>query len=115
MMEPHKYEDVGVEERASLDRDDSSTEVDESLLGDEKPWNRDDLHTRTRRRTFWSRLGRWRWVVDTTLLLVILGFVARDQLRPTQQYTMDYGGDFTGVGPRSEFNWGCSPNNECEY
>ncbi|KAK0629492.1 hypothetical protein B0T17DRAFT_525637 [Bombardia bombarda] len=101
MMEPiHKYEDVeqlDAHDDASL----SNTEVDESLMGDEKQWYQ---HQQTRRpssktskvRSLWRS---YRWIIDTSLLLIILGLLARDQLRQPAVNKWDFGGDFTGVGP----------------
>jgi len=90
-----KYETVHIEEH-----DDSSTEVDESLLGDEKQWEQDGLARGRSRRTCLSRLAPLRWVIDTLLLCAILGLLIRDQLRKQPANQWDFGGDFTGVGPR---------------
>ncbi|KAI0128036.1 hypothetical protein BJ170DRAFT_400036 [Xylariales sp. AK1849] len=93
----HRYENMPLD-----DRDDrSSTEV-ESLMDGEKQWQDVDLQRPVRK----SRTGRvcavlnsYRWLIDTTLLLVILGFVVRSQLREKPLNPYDFGGDMTGFGP----------------
>jgi hypothetical protein len=88
--------------------DRSSTEVDESLLGeDERQWSLEQMHQHRLNKRRASRLSRvcttlnsCRWIVDWTLLLVILGFVIRGQMREPQLNPYDFGGDLTGVAPR---------------
>ncbi|KAI5860442.1 hypothetical protein GGS23DRAFT_614024 [Durotheca rogersii] len=113
------------------DRDDarSSTEVEDSLMGDDhggKEWHDVELDGRSAlaglprgRRTLRARLaaaaGTARWALDTALLLVILGLLLRDQARqPTTAAPQgaasslavgdvnpwQFGQDLTGVGPR---------------
>lgn len=96
-----KYENIHADEH---EHDDSSTEVDESLLGDEKQWHEDGIRLgqRPKRTRLWKRLGCVWWIVDTALLLVILGLLVRDQLRQPAVNKWDFGGDFTGVGPRGK-------------
>lgn len=93
------------------DRDDSrsSTEVEDSLMGDEKQWHDIELNRPTTRTT---RLGRFvaavkssRWMIDTALLLIILALLVRDQWsRPVPEEKeanpWQFGQDMTGVGPR---------------
>ena len=102
MMEPmHQYESV--EELDKYDEARSSTEVDESLMGDEKQWHHQQSRqqpTRRPRSRVRSILWSSRWVIDTLLLLAILGLLVRDQLRKPDVNQWDFGGDFTGVGPR---------------
>ncbi len=86
------------------EHDDSSTEVDESLLGDEKQQPR-RRPAKERRRRLARLLSPLRWAIDTALLLAILGLLVRDRrLRagepPVDRW--DFGQDFTGVGPRSK-------------
>lgn len=100
MMEPmHTYDELDKYDEAR-----SSTEVDESLMGDEKPWHKQQPHQPLARRSIRSKIisALWslRWVVDTLLLLAILGLLVRDQLRKPEVNQWDFGGDFTGVGPR---------------
>lgn len=97
-----KYHNLAVEEH---DRDDrSSTEVEEALIGrDDKQWE-EGLHQRQTRRTTRSRifntLNSYRWLIDTGLLLLILGLVVRQQLQEPPRNPYDFNGDLTGVGPR---------------
>ena len=101
-MEPqrHKYENIQL---TSDDHDESSTEVDESLMGDEKQWDGEHMQSlskRQRRSRLLSALSSCRWIVDTLLLLVILGLLVREQLRKRPVNPWDFTGDMTGVGPR---------------
>lgn len=97
-----KYENVHMD-----DHDDSSiTEVDESLMGDEKLMN-DELRPYTRRSKRSSCvafLKEARWYLDTLLLLVIVGLVWRGQREASIPKTSEHevGGDMTGVGPHCE-------------
>ncbi|KAH8900933.1 hypothetical protein GQ53DRAFT_633365 [Thozetella sp. PMI_491] len=92
----HKYENVPVGEDHDGSR--SSTEV-ESLIGDEKQWHTEELGLR-RKKTCCSKVGAafqtWRWVIDTVMLLAILGLLIKDQLRQQPYTPWEIGGDFTG-------------------
>ncbi len=93
----HKYENVAVGEDHDGSR--SSTEV-ESLLGDEKSWHAEQLGLRrkpTRTSKVVSTFRTWRWVIDTVLLLGILGLLVRDQFKKQPYTPWEIGGDFTGV------------------
>jgi len=88
------------------DHDDSSiTEVEESLMGDEKQMHRDEFRQRcskkSKRRTCLTILNQARWFLDTILLLVIVGLLLRDQSQKADLSTSEHevGGDMTGVGP----------------
>ena len=94
-----KYENVRLDEQ---EHDDSSTEVDESLLGDEKHWREDGLQWSKKRRVL-SRANSLWWIIDTTLLLAILGLLIRDQMRTPPVNQWDFGQDFTGVGPKGAY------------
>jgi len=103
-----KYENIRLADeearRPSSDHDDSSTEVDESLLGaDEKHWRMEMLQSRrpSKRQTCWAKLSPFRWIFEFALLLAILGLMVRDQLRVPMPHPWDFGGDFTGLHPRS--------------
>lgn len=107
MMEAteHAYKNMPYEDSDHInDESLSHTEVDESLLGDDKQiWHDKDLQrSKSRRSRFFALLKSCRWMIDTSLLLVILGFLVRDQWRskPTTQWQI--GGDLTGVGPECE-------------
>ena len=98
MMEPmHKYENLDY-----LDYQveaGSHTEVEDSLMGDEKRWHHQDPEQSRRSRAA-ALFNSYRWIIDTSLLVTILVLLLRDRWRepPTNQW--DFGGDFTGVGPR---------------
>lgn len=87
----------------------SSTEVEESLMGDEKQWHDIELSRPTTRRTKCGRVvaafRSSRWMIDTALLLIILGLLVKDQWRKPETGEKDtnpwqFGQDLTGVGPR---------------
>lgn len=92
------------------DRDDSrsSTEVEDSLMGDEKQWHDVELNrptTRTRRNRFVAAIKSTRWFIDTILLVIILALLVRDQWRQPAAEEKEvnpwqFGQDMTGVGPR---------------
>lgn len=95
-----KYENVRVD-----DNDDSSiTEVEDSLMGDEKQITREEYrqrYTKSKRLSCLSILKEARWFLDTFLLLVIVGLLVRGQYRDSVPKNSEHevGGDFTGVGP----------------
>jgi hypothetical protein len=98
----HKYESMALD-----DRDDrSSTEV-ESLMEVEKQWQDEDMRMpmrRSRASRICGVLNSFRWLIDTTLLLIILGLVVRSEFKkgPVNPTDYDFGGDITGVGPKCE-------------
>ncbi|RBQ68744.1 hypothetical protein VDGD_21581 [Verticillium dahliae] len=103
------YETVQFEDHSD---DRSSTEVEESLIGDEKPCRKCYAakaleRTRPERqgRRWRQRLGALSGVVNTLLLLANLGLLVRQMTREPRVNMWDFGGDLTGVGPRCE----CSP------
>ncbi|KAF6808879.1 hypothetical protein CSOJ01_07241 [Colletotrichum sojae] len=104
-MSEAKYENLHLEDH---DRDDrSSTEVEESLIGDrEKGFATRDYGShhhgpmpaaRRRRNRCLSLLSSSRWFVDTVLLLVTLGLLVREQMAKPPTNPWDFGGDLTGV------------------
>jgi hypothetical protein len=98
-----QHENVG--SQLQDDVDESSTEVDDSLMGDEKgrhPAAVKRPAKRSRRRTTLTTLSGYRWAVDTALLLTILGLLVRDQMRSPTVNPLDFNGDLTGVGPKCE-------------
>ncbi|KAL2066331.1 hypothetical protein VTL71DRAFT_2402 [Oculimacula yallundae] len=101
MTSQQKYENVQMD-----DRDDSSiTEVDESLMGDEKHLSAEEFRhnyaRRSRKTTCLSVLKEARWFLDIGLLLVIIALLLRNQSQDTIPKTSEHevGGDMTGVGP----------------
>jgi hypothetical protein len=102
MESQHKYENVSLEEN---DHDDlSTTEIGESLMGDEKQWDVEEFQRRIRK-SKQSRcmqiLKSSRFFVDTILLVVILGLLVRDQWQKSSANgAMEVGGDITGVRPK---------------
>jgi hypothetical protein len=96
-----KYENVHLD-----DQDDSSTtEVEESLMGDEKQMHGEEFRERytrkSKRKTCISMLKEARWFLDTILLLVIVVLLLRLQSQKDIPKTSEHevGGDLTGVGP----------------
>ncbi|KAI0019417.1 hypothetical protein F4780DRAFT_780454 [Xylariomycetidae sp. FL0641] len=119
-----KYEGLRVS-----DHDDarSSTEVEDSLMGDEKQWRDVELNEPTRRTKksgLMSSLRSSRWLIDTALLLIILALIVRDQWRrPAQGDNLwQFGQDMTGVGPKMSFeiktfvsDQSYAPNNTADF
>lgn len=65
MINTHDYDSL----RNADNHSDSSTEV-----GD---WDTErDVQPRRRRKTIWRRIKGYRWILDTTLLLVAVGLLA---------------------------------------
>lgn len=91
--------------------DDSMTEVSVSLLSDEgKQWRCADIEdgrraTReTRCARAWGVFRRWRWLVDTGMLLIIVGLLLerRGLQTPTRDKRLEPVGDLTGFAPQCE-------------
>lgn len=82
----------------------SNTEVDESLMGDEKEWHTSGMQWRSRRRTITVLLDSYRWHIDAFLLFVItvlaalLLLQARRRDEPSTRWQV--GGDYTGNAPK---------------
>jgi hypothetical protein len=113
MAPEHKYDNIHLDAEADHDIDQSSnTEVEEeSLVGDEKQWHADNYQRygqRSKRSKCASIFSSLRWMIDTFLLLVILGLLLKDRWqKPSNQGYFadggkDIGGDITGVGPKCE-------------
>lgn len=83
----------------------SSTEVDESLIGDKHHWDSIALGSpeRRRRNTCISAFHAFRWLIDTILLLVILTLLVilllRSEPNGARPNSRQVGGDYTGAGP----------------
>ncbi|KAI1769801.1 hypothetical protein F4818DRAFT_456635 [Hypoxylon cercidicola] len=91
------------------DRDDSrsSTEIGDSLMGDEKQWHDVELNrpATTRKNKFIIVIKSARWFIDIILLLIILVLLVREQWRrpaaeEKEVNPWQFGQDLTGVGPR---------------
>jgi hypothetical protein len=98
-----KYEEVHLDDH---DEAGSNTEVEDSLMGDEKKWHdgeyqRSQSPQRRKRNRCVSALWSGRWFLDTILLFAILGLLVRQQLRIPKGNKWEVGGDFTGVAPPS--------------
>lgn len=81
----------------------SETDVEE---GHEKQWHSDEKPTRRRgkARQSWATLKAHRGLIDTSLLLVIIGLLSLLLLRrPQQPETIQIGGDYMGAGPECQF------------
>lgn len=88
------------------DHDDSSiTEVEESLIGDQKQMDLEEFQqrytTKSKRRVCISILKEARWLFEAVLMLAIMGLLLRDQSQKTNLKSSEHevGGDLTGVGP----------------
>jgi len=96
-----QYENVQYDDHDDL----SITEVEESLIGDEKRMHVEEFRqiytTTSKKITCLSILKEARWFLDTILLLVLVGLLLRDQSKKEIPKTSEHevGGDFTGVGP----------------
>lgn len=100
-MASHKYENVRLPLTADEHEQDhssrSSTEV-ESLMGEEKSWQAQQR--KSKRRTLGSILSSSRWMLDTTLLLIIVALLVRNEVKEPVTEQWQTVGDMTGVGPR---------------
>ncbi|KAK6208555.1 hypothetical protein QIS74_12073 [Colletotrichum tabaci] len=97
----------------TYDDDSSATEVDEAFAGGEKQWHQIDLDTDHKSQGHaWKRLKgalrRYRWLIDTLLLLTNIGLSLGLSLLLYYQFedfrfpssTRQVGGDYTGAGPQ---------------
>lgn len=93
----------------------SSTEVDESVLGDdEKPWRtREGRHGGRRETTtqrYLAKFRRYRWIIDTLLLLVNISLsllLVRNVWGDTAVARFQVGGDVNGLGPECKCHVAC--------
>ncbi len=96
-----RYENVPFDDHEGS----STTEVEESLLGDEKLIQGEEFRRRhvrkSKRAAYLSIFNQKRWLLDTVLLLFIVWLLVRDQSQMATPETSEneVGGDFTGVGP----------------
>lgn len=90
----HKYHDLALNNE---DQDRSSSEADESLIGDKSEWQ--SAQRQTWRSRAWSRVTSNWWIIDTCLLLVILTLLVEPRLQRTRN-EFEFAGDLTGFAPR---------------
>lgn len=94
MKEDHRYDAL----RTADNHSDSSTEVED--------WEPETaVRPRRRKRNgFWSKFRRYRWVVDTALLLVIFGMLVEKRWKKymdkSSHHQYEFAGDLTGFAPR---------------
>lgn len=113
-MESQKAKYANIQHNDDHEDSRSSTEVEDSLMGDEKQWHDIELNrstTRTRRNRFIAAVKSMRWMIDTALLLIILALLIRDQWnKPAAEEKevnpWQFGQDLTGVGPRCKCSIG---------
>lgn len=79
--------------RNADDHSDSSTEVDD--------WDTEDaVRSRRIRKTIWERVKGCRWMIDTALLLVIVGLLGEKRWhRHVKSHQYELAGDITGFAP----------------
>lgn len=84
----------------------STTDVDGSLADEMKQWHLSDLDSDQQMRQNACRQTRipWRWLVDTFLLLVIIGLLLlhRSGRNPSFSSSYEVGGHYQGDGPHCE-------------
>ncbi|OTB13403.1 hypothetical protein K445DRAFT_319950 [Daldinia sp. EC12] len=130
-MESQKAKYANLRHVDDSDDSRSSTEVDDSLMGNEKEWHDVELGTPTTRagriRKFVTDFKSARWFIDTGLLLIILVLLVRDQRRrpvaeEKEVNPWQFGQDLTGVGPRFtqrittfQRDESYAPNNTAEF
>ncbi|KAJ0364294.1 hypothetical protein COL26b_012576 [Colletotrichum chrysophilum] len=96
----------------------SSTEVEEGLMHEEKHWHSIDLDASpSPKKTWWKQtkalLRRYRWLIDTLLLLTNIGLSLGLSLLMYYQFedakfpvtVRQVGGDYTGAGPMLGSGW----------
>ncbi|KAF2805005.1 uncharacterized protein BDZ99DRAFT_425255 [Mytilinidion resinicola] len=76
----------------------SSTEIEESLIGEKSDWH--PPRALTRRGRAWALLRSNWWIVDTSLILIILVLVAESRWHGWQKQRYEFAGDVTGFAPR---------------
>lgn len=72
---------------------DSSTDVED---WEEEPETRSKVK---RRRTLWKKLKPYRWIIDTSLLLIIVGLLAEKRWKAETGGKYELVGDISGFAP----------------
>ncbi|KAF2019696.1 hypothetical protein BU24DRAFT_419321 [Aaosphaeria arxii CBS 175.79] len=87
----------------------SSTEVDEEWGDNEEEAGSDSRlncpskksrEWRRRRGSVWAKIQKYRWVVDTALLLVIVGLLLEKRWSHRRAHRYEFAGDVTGFAPK---------------
>lgn len=97
------YETVPITDDRDHDESLSMTEVDESLMGDEKPWAQQGGRRSRETKSWLAAFRSHRWLIDTSLLVVILVLVLllhRERRKDPSTTPQQVGGDFGGNGPQ---------------
>ena len=100
MKDEHEYDalrsDVDNNSRRHSRLSDSSTEVGES---DTEQAIRP---RRQKRRSLWKKVNRYRWVIDTALLFVIVGLLVERRWKTHRSHEYELAGDISGFAPTCE-------------
>ncbi|KAF2644789.1 hypothetical protein P280DRAFT_487317 [Massarina eburnea CBS 473.64] len=94
MKDDHRYDAL----RNTTTDSRSSTEVDdlEEAGTDVRP-------KRWRQKTFWGKLKKWRWIIDTGLLIIIVGLLVERKWKHAKKspsHAFDVLGDLSGFAPK---------------
>ncbi|ROV88752.1 hypothetical protein VMCG_10071 [Cytospora schulzeri] len=123
MASSQKYENVQTTSDLNHDEESlrSSTEV-ESLIEEEKSWQAQQRGRASKRPTLAGILSSSRWMLDTTLLLMIITMLVRNEMQEPLRDQWQLLGDMTGVGPRFpqrltrfEYDISYAPMNTSEF
>lgn len=109
MKHDHRYDTL-----RNLDKDtdhhhdsESSTEVEESDVENKAQPSR----RQRRRKGVWAKVKKYRWIVDTALLLVIVGLLVEKRWskhhnagKKQKGHRYELAGDITGFAPTCEFS-----------
>ncbi|KAH7138998.1 hypothetical protein B0J11DRAFT_515805 [Dendryphion nanum] len=91
MKDDHRYDAL----RNLDNHSDSSTEVE-----DWEPESEVQTRKSRRRKGFWRKLRSYRWVVDTALLLVVVGLLVEKRWKHHKSHKYEFTGDLTGFAPK---------------
>lgn len=96
----HKYENVQPADEHDNDRESSRSSTEVESLIDEKSWQAQQRQRKSKRSTLAGILSSSRWMLDTTLLLMIITLLVRNEMQEPVRDQWQLLGDMTGVGPR---------------
>jgi len=97
MKDDHRYDTLRDDVDNQSHYSDSSTEVGES---DTERAVRPKRQKRGK--SLWKKVKGYRWVVDTALLLVILGLLVEKKWSPHHSHKYQLAGDISGFAPTCE-------------